>query len=104
MANTAQSISVLDKRDTNTRRLLGAVGVAAAVSHMRLGWRAPIKSAGGGIGQCDFVFGIRSCPRNILRMAAYVIQAGDTPLGIARKFGMSFDQFKAVNPGLCAAK
>jgi LysM repeat protein len=37
-------------------------------------------------------------------MAAYVIQAGDTPLGIARKFGMSFDQFKAVNPGLCAAK
>jgi uncharacterized protein (TIGR02594 family) len=36
-------------------------------------------------------------------MAAYVIQSGDTPMGIARKFGMSFDQFKAVNPGLCDA-
>ncbi|WP_395716175.1 LysM peptidoglycan-binding domain-containing protein [Prosthecobacter sp.] len=36
-------------------------------------------------------------------MAAYVIQPGDTPMGIARKFGMSFDQFKAANPGLCDA-
>lgn len=36
-------------------------------------------------------------------MAAYVIQPGDTPMGIARKFGMSFDAFKAVNPGLCDA-
>ncbi len=36
-------------------------------------------------------------------MAAYVIQPGDTPSGIARKFGMSFDRFKAVNPGLCDA-
>lgn len=36
-------------------------------------------------------------------MAAYVIQSGDTPMGIARKFGMSFDAFKAMNPGLCDA-
>ncbi len=36
-------------------------------------------------------------------MAAYVIQPGDTPMGIARKFGMSFDAFKAINPGLCDA-
>lgn len=36
-------------------------------------------------------------------MAAYVIQSGDNPMGIARKFGMNFDQFKAINPGLCDA-
>lgn len=36
-------------------------------------------------------------------MAAYVIQPGDTPMGIARKSGMSFDAFKAMNPGLCDA-
>ncbi len=37
----------------------------------------------------------------LVRMAAYVIQPGDTPMGIARKCGMSFDAFKAMNPGLC---
>lgn len=36
-------------------------------------------------------------------MAAYMIQSGDTPMGIARKFAMSFDDFKAMNPGLCDA-
>ena len=36
-------------------------------------------------------------------MAAYVIQPGDNPMGIARRFGMSFDAFKAFNPGLCDA-
>lgn len=36
-------------------------------------------------------------------MATYVIQPGDTPMGIARRFGMSFDAFKAMNPGLCDA-
>lgn len=36
-------------------------------------------------------------------MPAYMIQHGDTPLGIARKFAMSFDQFKSLNPGLCDA-
>lgn len=36
-------------------------------------------------------------------MPAYMIQHGDTPIGIARKFAMSFDQFKAMNPGLCDA-
>lgn len=38
------------------------------------------------------------------RMAAYMIQRGDTPTGIARKHGMSFDDFKAMNPSLCDAQ
>ncbi len=36
-------------------------------------------------------------------MAADVIQPGDNPMGIECKFGMSFDAFKTINPGLCDA-
>lgn len=34
-------------------------------------------------------------------MALYSVQPGDYPMKIAKKFGISFDQFSAMNPGLC---
>lgn len=34
-------------------------------------------------------------------MVPYVIQAGDNPSSIARKFGMTLLEFQAANPGLC---
>ena len=34
-------------------------------------------------------------------MAQYIVQPGDFPIRIAQKFGISFDQFSALNPGLC---
>lgn len=34
-------------------------------------------------------------------MAQYIVQPGDFPIKIAQRFGISFDQFSAMNPGLC---
>jgi uncharacterized protein (TIGR02594 family) len=34
-------------------------------------------------------------------MAQYLVQQGDYPMKIARDFGITFDQFSAMNPGLC---
>lgn len=34
-------------------------------------------------------------------MAQYVVQPGDNPTKIARKFGMTLSQFQKLNPGLC---
>ena len=34
-------------------------------------------------------------------MAIYIVQPGDNPTKIAKKFGITFDQFSALNPGLC---
>ena len=34
-------------------------------------------------------------------MALYSVQPGDYPMKIAKKFGITFDQFSAMNPGLC---
>lgn len=34
-------------------------------------------------------------------MAQYLVQPGDYPMKIAKKFGITFDQFSAMNPGLC---
>lgn len=35
-------------------------------------------------------------------MAQYIVQPGDYPMKIAQRFGISFDQFSAMNPGLCS--
>jgi uncharacterized protein (TIGR02594 family) len=35
-------------------------------------------------------------------MAVYIVQSGDSPMRIAAKLGLSFEQFKALNPGLCS--
>ncbi len=34
-------------------------------------------------------------------MAQYIVQPGDYPTKIAKRFGISFEQFKQWNPGLC---
>ena len=34
-------------------------------------------------------------------MAQYIVQPGDNPTKIARRFGMSLAQFQQANPGLC---
>lgn len=34
-------------------------------------------------------------------MAQYLVQPGDNPTKIARKFGMTLEEFQAANPGLC---
>ncbi len=34
-------------------------------------------------------------------MAQYLVRKGDYPMKIARDFGISFEQFSAMNPGLC---
>jgi uncharacterized protein (TIGR02594 family) len=34
-------------------------------------------------------------------MAQYIVQPGDYPTKIAKRFGISFEEFKAWNPGLC---
>jgi uncharacterized protein (TIGR02594 family) len=35
-------------------------------------------------------------------MAVYVVQSGDSPMRVAARLGISFEQFKSMNPGLCA--
>jgi uncharacterized protein (TIGR02594 family) len=35
-------------------------------------------------------------------MAQYIVQPGDYPTKIAQRFGISFEQFKQWNPGLCS--
>lgn len=34
-------------------------------------------------------------------MPVYIVEPGDNPFRIARKFGMSLEQLQAANPGLC---
>ena len=34
-------------------------------------------------------------------MASYIVQSGDFPFKIAREFGISFEDFSEMNPGLC---
>lgn len=51
-----------------------------------------------------FTLGSQPGRAHLFGMAAYMIRSGDTPMGIARNHGMSFDEFKAMNPGLCNAQ